>query len=138
MMIGNAPRRLDVIIGLCRLNRLLEHDHANLTASVEAGITMTALQQQLAGHNQFLAMDPPFPGSATIGGVIAANLNGTRRMFHGSVRDLVIGVKVALVSGEQIKGGVKRAVGDLIDDEQMEAEGHAENLKGKARQKANE
>jgi glycolate oxidase FAD binding subunit len=107
MMIGNAPRRLDVIIGSCRLNRLLEHDHANLTASVEAGITMTALQQQLAGHNQFLAMDPPFPGSATIGGVIAANLNGTRRMFHGSVRDLVIGVKVALASGEQIKGGGK-------------------------------
>lgn len=107
MMIGNPPRRLDVIIGLSRLNRLLEHDHANLTATVEAGMAVTALQEKLAGHEQFLAMDPPCPGSATIGGVIAANLNGTRRMFYGSVRDLVIGVKVVLASGEQIKGGGK-------------------------------
>jgi glycolate oxidase FAD binding subunit len=107
MMIGNPPRRIDVIIGLRRLNRLLEHDHANLTATVEAGVPVTALQESLAEHNQFLAVDPPFPTRATIGGVVAANLNGTRRMFYGSVRDLVIGVKVVLASGEQIKGGGK-------------------------------
>jgi glycolate dehydrogenase FAD-binding subunit len=107
MVIGNRPRRIDVIIALHRLNRLLEHDHANLTATVEAGMPVTALQESLAGHNQFLAVDPPFPGTATIAGVVAANLNGTRRMFYGSVRDLVIGVKVVLASGEQIKGGGK-------------------------------
>jgi glycolate oxidase FAD binding subunit len=107
MMIGNPPRRIDVIIGLQRLNRLLEHDHANLTATVEAGTAVTALQASLARHNQFLAVDPPFPAKATIGGMVAANLNGTRRMFYGSVRDLVIGVKAVLASGEQIKGGGK-------------------------------
>jgi glycolate oxidase FAD binding subunit len=107
MAIGNPPRRIDVVIALQRLNRLLEHDHANLTATVQAGMAVTAVQESLAGQNQFVALDPPFPGKATIGGVVAANLNGSRRLFYGSVRDLVIGVKVVLASGEQIKGGGK-------------------------------
>jgi glycolate oxidase FAD binding subunit len=105
--LGNPPPRVDVIIGLHRLNGLIEHDHANLTATVQAGISLAALQQRLSEQKQFLAFDPPFPKHATPGGVIAANLNGPRRMSYGSVRDLVIGVKVALASGEQIKGGGK-------------------------------
>jgi glycolate oxidase FAD binding subunit len=54
-----------------------------------------------------LPFDPPHGAHSTIGGIIAANLNGPRRMFYGSVRDLAIGMKVALLSGEQIKAGGK-------------------------------
>jgi glycolate oxidase FAD binding subunit len=105
--IGNQPRRVDVIVGSKGLNRVIEHDHANLTATVEAGISIAALQESLAARKQFVTFDPPFPSRATIGGVVAANLNGPRRMFYGSVRDRVIGIKAVLASGEQIKAGGK-------------------------------
>ena len=107
MGIGNPARQVDIVIGLERLNLLVEHDQANLTATVQSGHRLAALQEVLARHNQFLPLDPPAPGRATVGGLVAANLNGPRRSFYGSVRDLVIGMKVVLASGEQIKAGGK-------------------------------
>jgi glycolate oxidase FAD binding subunit len=107
MRLGNIPRQIDVIIKLERLDKPIEHDDANLSASVQAGIKVTTLQKILAERNQFLAMDPPNPGSATIGGTVAANINGARRMLYGGMRDLVIGMKMALADGRQIKAGGK-------------------------------
>jgi glycolate dehydrogenase FAD-binding subunit len=107
MRIGNPPRRADVVLGLSRLNRLGEHDDANLTVTVGAGTRVGNLQNIVAGRKQFLAFDPPCPARATVGGVVATNLNGPRRSYYGSVRDIVIGMKVALASGEQIKAGGK-------------------------------
>jgi glycolate oxidase FAD binding subunit len=105
--VGNPPRRLDVVMGLHRLNLLMEHDQANLTATAQSGITLAALQKTLARQHQFLPFDPPTPARATIGGIVATNLNGPRRSYYGSVRDLVIGMKVVLASGEAIKAGGK-------------------------------
>jgi glycolate oxidase FAD binding subunit len=105
--VGNPPGQIDIVIGLHRLNRLVEHDHANLTVTVESGMTLPVVGEILAGQNQFLAFDPPFSERATVGGTVAANINGPRRMFCGSVRDLVIGMKIALITGEQIKAGGK-------------------------------
>jgi glycolate oxidase FAD binding subunit len=107
MRIGNLPRRVEVVLGLARLNRVVEHEHANLTATVQSGITLSTLQEILAKQDQFLPFDPPKTARATVGGVAAANLNGPRRAFYGSVRDLVIGMKIALISGRQIKAGGK-------------------------------
>jgi glycolate oxidase FAD binding subunit len=107
MGIGNPPRQVDVVIGLDRLNLLVEHDQANLTASVQSGCRLTALQKLLARHDQFLPFDPPHAARATVGGIVAANLNGPRRNSYGGVRDLVIGMKVVLASGERIKAGGK-------------------------------
>lgn len=107
MGMGNAPRQVDVVIGLERLNLLVEHDQANLTATIQSGCRLAALQEILARQNQFLPFDPPAQARATVGGVVAANLNGPRRSHYGSVRDLVIGTKVVLASGEQVKAGGK-------------------------------
>ncbi len=104
---GNVPRRAEVALSLERLIGLVEHDDANLTATVQAGVTIAAFQDLLARRNQFLAVDVPRPQRATIGGAVAANTNGPRRMLHGSVRDLVIGMKVVLADGERIKAGGK-------------------------------
>jgi glycolate oxidase FAD binding subunit len=104
---GNLPRKIDVVLGLNRLNRVVEHDDANLTATVEAGIRLTELQAIVARQKQFLPFDVPNASQATVGGTLAANLNGPRRSSYGSVRDLVIGMKVALVTGEHIKAGGK-------------------------------
>jgi glycolate oxidase FAD binding subunit len=107
MTIGNPPRRVDVIIDLQKLGRVIDHDPGNLTVTVQSGMKLSELQNDLAQHRQFAPFDPPFPARATIGGTIAANINGPRRSFFGAVRDLVIGTKVALPSGEQIKAGGK-------------------------------
>ncbi|HEY7220397.1 MAG TPA: FAD-binding oxidoreductase [Candidatus Binatia bacterium] len=107
MAVGNPPRHLDVVLDTGRLNRVLDHDHANLTVTAESGIGLAPLQQPLAAQRQFVPLDPPLPDRSTIGGIVAANLNGLRRSCYGSLRDLVIGVKVALISGEQIKAGGK-------------------------------
>ncbi len=104
---GNPPRRADVVVCLEQLNRLIEHDDANLTATVQAGMRVAVLQELLGGRHQFLAIDPPDPQRATIGGTVAANINGPRRMAYGGVRDLVIGMKMVLASGEPIKAGGK-------------------------------
>ncbi|HKY08338.1 MAG TPA: FAD-binding oxidoreductase, partial [Candidatus Binatia bacterium] len=90
-----------------RLNRLIEHDAANLTVTIQSGMALGAVQSILAGQKQFLPIDAPFPSRATVGGIVAANLNGPRRGYYGSVRDLVIGMKVVLPSGELIKAGGK-------------------------------
>lgn len=107
MALGNAPRRADVVMDLKKLDRVIEHDPANLTATVQSGMTLSAAQSALAAHKQFIPFDPPFPERATVGGIVAANLNGPRRTFYGSARDLVIGMKVALANGELIKAGGK-------------------------------
>jgi glycolate oxidase FAD binding subunit len=107
IQIGNLPERVEVIIDVSKLNRVIEHDHANLTATVQSGITLTASQEITAGARQFVPFDAPNPQRSTIGGIVAANLNGARRVCYGSVRDLVIGMKVALPTGEHIKAGGK-------------------------------
>lgn len=105
--LGNPPRSADVVIAVHGLNRLLEHDEANLTVTVGAGMSLGALQKLTGQQRQFVPFDPPCFEHTTVGGIIAANLNGPRRLFYGSVRDLVTGMKVALPSGEQIKAGGK-------------------------------
>jgi glycolate oxidase FAD binding subunit len=107
MALGNAPRRADVVMDLKRLDRVIEHDPANLTATVQSGMTLSAAQSALAEHKQFIPLDAPFSERATVGGIVAANLNGPRRSSYGSVRDLVIGMKVALANGDLIKAGGK-------------------------------
>jgi glycolate dehydrogenase FAD-binding subunit len=105
--LGNIPRAVDVVVALERMAKLVEHDDANLTATIEAGMTVEKLQKFLAEHRQFVPIDPPAPSRATLGGVVAASTNGPRRIAYGGVRDLVIGMKMALATGERIKAGGK-------------------------------
>lgn len=107
MALGNPPRAADVVLATTRLDKVVEHDAANLTATVQSGIVLDDLQKALAAQRQRAPFDPPFPERATVGGIVAANLNGPRRSFYGHVRDLVIGMKVVLANGEAIKAGGK-------------------------------
>jgi glycolate oxidase FAD binding subunit len=107
MGLGNLSQRVDVVLALDKLSRLVEHDDANLTATVEAGMTCAAFQRALAERRQFLPVDPPRPERATLGGLAAANINGPRRALYGGMRDLVIGMKMALATGERVKTGGK-------------------------------
>ena len=105
--VGNVPRETCVAMELTGMNRVIEHDHANLTVTVQSGITLAALRETLSRGQQFLPFDAPRPAQTTIGGTVAVNINGPRRGYYGGIRDLVIGMKVALITGEQIKAGGK-------------------------------
>ena len=94
--LGNPPKRADVILSTARLNRVIEHAWADLTVRVEAGCTMKNLQNTLAEHGQRLALDPLWPERATVGGILSTNESGTLRIRYGSLRDLIIGVTIAL------------------------------------------
>jgi glycolate dehydrogenase FAD-binding subunit len=104
---GNSPRGGDLILSTLRLNRVVEHAWGDMTATVEAGCTLRQLQQTLAEHGQRLALDPPWPEKATIGGILATNDSGPLRIRFGSLRDLIIGVTLALADGTLAKSGGK-------------------------------
>ena len=101
------PLDVDLNIDLTQLNHIIEYEPANLTVSVEAGMTMGALQKALAAHHQFLPLDPPQPSRATVGGIIATNSYGPLRLRYGTARDWLIGVRVVLADGTVIRGGGK-------------------------------
>ena len=75
---GGVPRKIDVVLSLLRINRITEHDVPNLSLSVQAGMTLSAIQEKLAvtGKGSFLPLDPPYTEKATIGGIIATNGSG--------------------------------------------------------------
>ena len=107
LALGNRPRRLDVVLGLTRLNRMLEHQPADLTATVQGGITLEALGRELEKEGQFFPLDSPFPAQATLGGTLATNTSGPRRLAYGTARDLVIGIKEVHAGGKVTKAGGK-------------------------------
>lgn len=102
---GLAGKKPGVGLALTGLNRVLDYPARDLTISVEAGITMQALAEVLAGEQQQLPIDVPRAAEATLGGVIATNFNGPRRFGHGTVRDYVIGIHAVDGRGTPFKGG---------------------------------
>ena len=104
---GNPPTACDLVLSTARLNRVLEHAWADMTVIVEAGCTVSGLQKTLGQHRQRLALDPLWPEQATIGGILSTNDSGALRARYGSLRDLVIGITVALPDGALAKSGGK-------------------------------
>src|SRR5438874_4728249 len=104
---GNPTARADLILSTSRLNRVLEHAWADLTVTVEAGCTVQALQQTLAQHGQRLAIDPLWPEKATVGGILSTNDSGALRLRFGALRDLIIGVTIALADSTLARSGGK-------------------------------
>src|SRR5713226_3569188 len=104
---GNSPGRADLILSTARLTEIIEHAWADLTVTVEAGCTIQRLQEALAQHGQRLALDPLWPEKATVGGVLSTNDSGALRLRFGALRDLIIGVTIALPDGTLASSGGK-------------------------------
>jgi len=109
MAAGGIPKNMDIVLSLLRLNRITDYDVANLSLSVEAGMTLAEVQKKLAngGKGNFLPLDPPHSGKATIGGIIATNASGPKRYLYGTARDLLLGVKAVSPEGDLIAFGGK-------------------------------
>jgi glycolate oxidase FAD binding subunit len=103
--LGDPPERFDVALETRALDRVLEMSQADMTVSVEAGITLEALNAALAQVGQFVPVDPFNAPGHTVGGVLAAGLSGPLRLRYGSPRDFVIGLRVALPDGRLVSSG---------------------------------
>lgn len=107
MALGAIPERVDLVVALKRLNRVVDHEWADMTATVQAGMPFEDFQEVLGQHQQFLPLDPPFANQATVGGLLATNASGPRRLLYGTARDLLIAIKVVHADGTITKGGAK-------------------------------
>jgi glycolate oxidase FAD binding subunit len=116
--IGRSPRRYDVAMCTRRMRRVVAHEAADLTVTVEAGTTIDELNASLAAATQFLPLDPPRSNEVTIGGLVATDATGPLRFAYGKVRDVLIGMRAVLADGTIVKAGgrvVKNVAGyDLM------------------------
>ena len=103
--LGYRPFRTGVGISTLGLNRVVDYPHEELTITVEAGILISDLQRILAEKRQMLPFDCPHPHRATLGGLLATNTSGPRRLAYGTARDSVLGLDVIDATGQRIHGG---------------------------------
>ncbi len=103
---GN-PVVADILLSTTQLIGPLTHSWQDLTATVAAGTSWSTMQRALATHSQQVALDPLWPDTATIGGIVATNDSGALRHKYGSLRDLIIGMTIVLADGTIAKSGGK-------------------------------
>ncbi|MFN8474204.1 MAG: FAD-binding oxidoreductase [Anaerolineae bacterium] len=101
MALGAPPARYDIALDLSGLNRVADYDPADQTVTIEAGARLSDVQDALLAERQFVPLDPPYP-SATIGGLVATDSDGPRRLGFGGVRDLVLALRLTLANGEEL------------------------------------
>ncbi len=105
--LGYAPERVDLLLATRRLSRVIDYSPADLVIEAEAGMTLTELRAVTLPHRQRLALDAPLPERATLGGVVATNAFGPRRMRFGTVRDSIVGITLVRADGTRVRGGGK-------------------------------
>ncbi|MCW2744323.1 MAG: glcE [Mycobacterium sp.] len=101
---GRPPERAELIVDLGRMAAVQDHAAGDLIVDVQAGTPLAAVQETVAAAGQRLALDDPL-GGATVGGALATNLSGPRRVQFGTARDLLIGVTLVRADGVVAKAG---------------------------------
>ena len=102
---GIPASRCDLVIDMSRLTGVVEHAAGDLVARVRAGTRMGDVAAVLAQAGQEIALD--VPADATVGGIIASGLAGSRRLRYGTPRDLLIGITIVRADGTVAKSGGK-------------------------------
>ena len=107
---GALPAGDAVVVGLSRMNRVLDVNFLDRTATVEAGITNLGISNAVAPARFFYAPDPSSQLACTIGGNIAMNSGGAHCLKYGVTTNNVLKVKMVLMNGEVAELG-----GDYLD-----------------------
>ena len=105
MPTGGSEGGADLVVSTARLNQIIEHEPADLIAVAQAGVKLTDFNSKLSENGQWLPLDPPDDGRATLGGVVANGLGGAQQFGYGRPRGMVIGMKVVLADGSVIRTG---------------------------------
>lgn len=102
---GGIPSRPGVRLETKQLDNVIDYPVDDMTITVESGMTLGRLQSILAENNQYLPIDPPNAGTATLGGIMATGWTGPRRQHTLKPRDQVIGISFVDGLGRVIRGG---------------------------------
>ena len=105
--LGHPPARVDIVLDVRPMDRIVEDNPDDLTVSVEAGLTAARLAGRLASRRQLLPVDPPGVGSRTLGGLVATAASGPLRARYGTLRDLLLGVRFVQADGVVTWGGAR-------------------------------
>jgi glycolate oxidase FAD binding subunit len=104
---GNPLRRVDVVLSLDRMQRIIDYSPPDLTATVEAGVTLADFNEVTVRERQWLPLDPPGLRQASLGAIASHNSSGALRLGYGTPRDYVIGLKLVHADGTESKSGGK-------------------------------
>lgn len=103
--LGRRPTRPGSALDTRGLDQVIEFAARDMTVTVQAGITVARLQEILAAEKLRLPIDVPQASEATLGGILAANVSGPRRLGYGTLRDYVIGIAAVNDAGNEFKAG---------------------------------
>ena len=109
------PDRATTLLDLSALNRVVDYDPPELVLTVGAGMRLDTVESMLAERGQMLAFEPfdhgPLFGrparAATIGGIVAAGVSGSRRVSAGAARDHLLGFEAVSGRAEAFVGGAR-------------------------------
>jgi len=101
------PTSSSIVLSLERLNKIVEFDNKNLMITVEAGVTLEGLLEEMKEHGKLFFPVHPGDEGAQIGGMVVENAGGVRAVKHGIMRSHVKGVEVVLPTGELVNLGGK-------------------------------
>ena len=102
---GAIPQEDAIVLGIAKMNRVLDIDFENRTARVQAGITNLAVSQAVAYEGFFYAPDPSSQLACTIAGNIAMNSGGAHCLKYGVTTNNLLGVTMVLVDGTVVEIG---------------------------------
>lgn len=104
---GTIPLRKGVVLVTTRMNKILEVDPENLTATVQPGVIIAQLNDAVSPYGLIYPPDPGTVKTATMGGSVSESSGGLRGLKYGVTKDYVIGVEMVLSNGELVTFGGK-------------------------------
>jgi len=104
---GAIPLKKGIVLSFQKMNRIVDIDPANLTAVVQPGVVIAALNAAVAPYGLIYPPDPGTVATATMGGSAAENSGGLRGLKYGVTKNYIMGMEVVLASGEKVRFGGK-------------------------------
>ena len=104
---GTIPLKKGIVLSLQHMNKIVEIDNENLTATVEPGVIIQDLNNAVAKHGLIYPPDPGTVTTATMGGSVAENSGGLRGLKYGVTKHYIMGMEVVLANGDKVKFGGK-------------------------------
>jgi glycolate oxidase FAD binding subunit len=108
------PTHADALLDVSRLSGLIDYDPAELVLTARPATPLREIEARLAEKGQMLSFEPPDwrgllggGGEPTLGGTLACNLSGSRRLRAGAARDYFLGFSGVSGRGEIFKAGGK-------------------------------
>ena len=104
---GTVPIKKGIVMVMVKMNKIIEVDYNNLTATVQPGVIIQDLNDAIAQYDLLYRPDPGTVATATMGGSVAECSGGLRGLKYGVTKDYVMGLEVILANGKVMRCGGK-------------------------------